>query len=74
MSATAPARALPVNGEPGSFQTFFKGLVRIFGPNRKDPARLRGETHAQAAHQHPGILFIAKKFFGIAANCYLPVL
>jgi len=39
MSAPTPARTLPVNGEPGSFQTLFKGLVRIFGPDSKDPAR-----------------------------------
>jgi hypothetical protein len=44
MSAPAAARALPVYGESGGFQTFFKGLVRIFGPNSKDPARLQGGT------------------------------
>jgi hypothetical protein len=42
MSAPAPARSLPVNGKPGGFQTFFKGRVRIFGPDSKDPARLQG--------------------------------
>jgi hypothetical protein len=44
MFVPAAARALPVNGESGCFQTFFKGLVRIFGPNSKHPAGRQGGT------------------------------
>ena len=46
MPSPAPPRALAVNREPGRLQPFFKGCVRVLGPDGKHPARLQG-TSAQ---------------------------